>query len=77
MLRIKSMNKGVKRLLFVVGIIFSFFVAPPLYYDRYSFEDWFCFDIEIFYMLVIAVLLFIGFWICVRIILWIYDGFKK
>jgi hypothetical protein len=77
MRRIKLLNTGVKRLLFVVGIIFSLFLAPPLYNNYYSFEDWFYFDEESLYMFIIAVLLFIGFWICVWIVLWIIDGFKK
>jgi hypothetical protein len=51
--------------------------VPPLYNNYYSFEDWFYFDEESLYMFIIAVLLFIGFWICVWIVLWIIDGFKK
>lgn len=66
--RIKSLDTGTKRLLLVIGLIFSFLI-PSLSDLRV--------DDDFLPLVMLAGIAFIGFWILVRIVLWIIDGFKK
>lgn len=73
--RIKSLETGTKRLLLVIGIVLSFVLSPFL--SDNPFDYYFDFDEYTLTMILVAGLTFVGFWICVRIVLWIIDGFKK
>ncbi len=86
--RIKSLNVGVKRLLLIIGIVASLSLAPSLvgcdadeylsfgkqyynsstqtsYTDTKPYELWFG-----------ALILFCVYWVLIRIVLWVIDGFK-
>ena len=73
--RLFNMNKGVKRLLLVIGIVASVVVAP--FYWGNDFEDYFYNEEYALENLIIALIFFIIFWIIVRIIIWIIDGFNS
>lgn len=73
--RIKSLETGTKRLLLVIGIVLSFVLSPFL--SDNPFDYYFDFDEDTLTMILVAGLTFVGFWISVRIVLWIIDGFKK
>ena len=66
--RIKQLNKGTKRLLLVVGLMVSLW---PLIYIADAYPN------EYVDMLIVYALTFIVFWIIVRIILWIIDGYSE
>ena len=73
--RIKLLNTGIKRLLLVLGVVISIFLGPIL--THLPFYIYFHFDEDTLPMLIAAILCFSGFWIIVRVILWIIDGFYK
>jgi|FLOH01.1.fsa_nt_gi hypothetical protein len=73
--RIKTLNTGIKRLLLVTGIIFSFLLFPILSDD--SFYHYLDFDEDTLAMILVVGLTFVAYWIFVRIVLWIIDGFRK
>ena len=66
--RIKRLNKGTKRLLLVVGLVVSLW--PFLYIKDFDLEEFVA-------MLIASALTFIVFWIIVRIISWIIDGYSE
>ena len=76
--RIEKLNPGLKRLLFVISLIFPTYVASIMDNSDnvfYLFE--LMFEKGEFITAIFAyILLFFLFWILVRIILWIVDGFK-
>ncbi len=73
--RFKELQTGVKRLLLVLGIIISWFGVMIV--GEWDFDDIF-YDFEEFLLFIAGVIpMFLGFWILVRIVLWIIDGFKK
>jgi len=74
--RIKSLNTGTKRLLLVIGIISSITLSVIITLNSFSSHATFYFDDFILEVILIAGLLFVGFWMSVRIVLWITDGFK-
>lgn len=73
--RIKELQTGVKRLLLVLSIIVSWFGVMIV--GDWEFDDIFYDFEEFFYFIAGVIPMFIGFWIIVRIVLWIIDGFKK
>lgn len=73
--RIKELQTGVKRLLLVLGIIISW--IGVMIVGDWEFDDIFHDFVEFFYFIIGVIPMFIGFWIVVRIVLWVIDGFKK
>ncbi|MEX2410971.1 MAG: hypothetical protein WD607_06285 [Candidatus Paceibacterota bacterium] len=69
--RFKRLNLGLKRLLFVVGILLAIILAGMTMGD----SDWE--GIPLVFFLLFATIYWVLFWICIRIILWISDGFLK
>jgi len=66
--RIKQLNTGTKRLLWVICIAVSLLLPPiidPCLLDY--FEEF----------LVVALLIFVAYWVLIRVSLWIIDGYKK
>lgn len=65
-------NKGVNRLLIVISFPFSliFGIETALWFGH-SYNE------RPFGYIFFPPLYFIGFWVFVRICLWIYDGFKE
>ena len=73
--RLKALNKGWKRLNLVVSILFGWFGFMII--DEWDLDDIF-YDIEEFLLFITGVLiLFICYWIIVRIVIWIIDGFNE
>jgi len=50
-------------------------LSPVL--SDYPFDYYFYFDEDTLTMVLVAGLIFVGYWIFVRIVLWIIDGFRK
>lgn len=71
--RFKKLNKGVLRLLLVIGILFSLLISPFL--TGYPFAYYLDFDESTIELILSAGLAFVGYWVIARIILWIIDGF--
>lgn len=69
--RISDLNLGVQRLLLVIGILLSLILSIKKYEFFKYFPD------DFFLVILFSILLFIGYWVIVRISLWIYDGFKE
>lgn len=69
--RIFHLNLGVQRLLLVIGIFLPLIISI----NKYEFFEYFPDDF--FLVILFSILLFIGYWVIVRISLWIYDGFKE
>lgn len=70
--RIFELNTGVLRLLITVGVIFSFFISVGFIDDFWEY-----FPDDLITVILYSLLIFIGYWIGIRVILWIYDGFTK
>jgi hypothetical protein len=62
--RILDLSTGLKRLLLVLSLLIPFFILT--YKTHNPVEYYFEF-----------ITLFVFFWVSVRVILWIYDGFKS
>lgn len=72
---LKSLDPRMRKLLRVIGIVFSFVLSPIL--CGYPFAYYFNFNVDTLIMILVAGLSFIGFWIFVRIALSIIDKLKK
>lgn len=70
--RIVELNPGLLRLLITVGVILSFYFSIRLVEDFWNY-----FPDDLIRVILYAILLFIVYWIVVRVILWIYDGFVE
>ena len=78
--RIKQLDTGTKRLLFVIGLSIS--LLPPFFLGAFedfnsNYYDFGDLIVDFFVYLVCAALIFVVFLIVVRIALWIIDGYKE
>ncbi|MDD4150861.1 MAG: hypothetical protein RBR97_16490 [Bacteroidales bacterium] len=72
---LKSLDARIRKLLRVIGIVFSIVLSPVLCGCPFSY--YFNFNIDTFIMILVAGLSFVGFWIFVRIVLSIIDRLEK
>ena len=72
---LKSLDARMRKLLIVIGIVFSLVLSPTL--CGYPFAYYFNFNVDTLIMILVAGLSFVGFWIFVRIVLSIIDGSNK
>lgn len=68
--RFLSISTGARRLLLTLSIISSFFISV-----RFINDFWANFPDKLLIVIFYTILLFISFWIAIRVLLWIYDGF--
>ena len=64
--RFKELKKGTQRLMLVFNMLV--FIIPPFFHNT---------DIDDFDYVIITVLYSISYWIFLRIILWVIDGYKN
>jgi hypothetical protein len=80
----KKINKGFIRLNFLFSILFVFYIIITQYYKHienfesggYIYHNYYN-NKYLLYDIINPIIIFIGYWILVRIGIWIIDGFKE
>lgn len=70
--RFKTINLGVKRMLFALGIPIVIFLAGATIDGDKTFQG-----IPFVFLAFFTVIYWIFYWVIIKVILWVYDGFGE